>query len=133
MIYNYLFFHGYILASKSKSNKDMPIFIPILFVLSCLILNISALLIFISGLGLDIFLFKKEYRLLWAIFFMLIVFGYYLYKNKYRSILSHFRSRGKKPPTTWFSIFIVFSYYLISISLLFLASFYYNKSWIFAE
>jgi len=131
-MYNYLFYHGYSLALKSKSNRDTPLFLPVAMILVCLIFNLGALSLFFEGLGISSFQFKEEHKFIWVILFSILIFFYYLYGKRYKRILMDYQAQNQHSPTVGYSILIVFLYYVISFLLLLLAGLYRNKDWIFA-
>ena len=61
-IYNLLFIHVYELALRSKSNRDMPMFIVISVITLCFMFNIGSIVFLLQGLQLlpDTNLFPKS-------------------------------------------------------------------------
>lgn len=132
MLYNHLFLHCYFLALKSKSNKDMPFFIPFMFVLLCFIMHLFTITLFISGVTNTESFFKSEHRYYWVVIFMILITVSYLYKGRYKNILAKAKlNKAKK--SIWSSVFIVLLYYFGSAGMMLLAALYKNKDWIFAQ
>ncbi|SEL95081.1 hypothetical protein SAMN05421740_11510 [Parapedobacter koreensis] len=133
MIYNSLFIHSYILALRSKSNQDMPLFIPVMLIGLCLVLNLMSILFFIEGMTtqhLEIFTDKNEYVV--GVLIYCLVFSYYLHKKRYKRIFETYKAKHSEPPAIWWSILVVVLYYLISVFIVFLSAFYRNRDWIFS-
>lgn len=62
-IYDNLFYHIYELALKSKSNKDMLMFITITVISLCVMFNVFSIFFLLEGFGvLDEKYFRKEHR-----------------------------------------------------------------------
>jgi hypothetical protein len=129
-LYNYLFFHGYCLAMKSRSNRDMPFFIPLMLILMCFIMHLFTLSMLISGITQGDVIFKPEHRYYWVILFMVIIMLSYSYNVRYKFMLDKYKTSTK--PKTWVSIMVVLIYYAGSSFLMFLSALYKNKDWFFA-
>src|SRR5690606_35407532 len=131
MIYNLLFIHSYILALRSKSNQDMPLFVPVMFVTACFIINMFSMVFLLEGAGIsspaiyDLNKYVIDPLLLGAVFF------YYLHDKRYKTIYESYKERPDVP-SLWRSIFIVALYYIVSALIIFLCAFYRNKDWIFS-
>lgn len=132
MIYNYLFVHSYILALRSKSNQDMPLFIPAMLVTMCFILNIFSITFFLEGLGILGPELYKVSKYIAGPLILGLIFFYYLYKKRYKRIFESYKARHDDPPPIWHSIMVVVLYYLVSVFIVFIAAFYRNKDWIFS-
>lgn len=132
MLYNHLFLHGYFLALRSKSNKDMPFFIPFMLVLLCFIMHLFTITLFVNGATNSESFFKPEHRYYWVVTFMIIITVSYLYKGRYKSILAKAKS-NKAKKSIWSSVLIVLLYYFGSAGMMLLAALYKNKDWIFAQ
>ncbi len=132
IFYNYLFLHGYILALRSKSNKDMPFFFPFMLVVLCFIMHIFTITLIISGATSQASFLKSEHRYYWVITFMVVVSASYLYKGRYKKILDKAKL-NKAQKSIWSSVFIVFIYYFGSAGMMLLAALYKNKDWVFAQ
>ncbi|SEL98239.1 hypothetical protein SAMN05421740_1193 [Parapedobacter koreensis] len=133
MLYNSLFIHSYILALRSKSNQDMPLFIPVMLIGLCLALNLMSILFFVEGVTtqrLEIFNNKNEYVV--GVLIYCSVFLYYLHKKRYKRIFETYKAKHSEPPAIWWSIMVVALYYLVSVFIVFLSGFYRNKDWIFS-
>ena len=132
IIYNYLFLHIYELALRSKSNKDMPVFITVTVITMCFMFNIFTIFLCLEGAGIikGIELFPKEFKVVGAITFLLLVAGYYMYKGRYKRIHEKCISKYGSPKT-FKAIVVVVSYYVVSFFLMLLAGLYKNGDWIF--
>jgi hypothetical protein len=130
MIYNHLFLHGYLLALSSKSNKDMPFFVPFMLVLLCFIMHLFTIILFINGATNSESFFKQEHRYYWVVTFMIVISLSYLYKGRYKSILAKAKS-NKAKKSILNSVFIILLYYFGSAGMMLLAALYKNKDWIF--
>ena len=131
-MYNYLFYHGYSLAIKSNSNRDTPLLVPVMLILMWLILNLFTLSLFLEGLDISYFQFRREDKFIWVIMFTSLIFFYYLYGKRYRRILKYYQAKNQHSPKIWYSILIVSLYYIISFLLCLLAGLYKNEDLIFA-
>ena len=132
-IYNPLFFHIYELALHSKSNRDMPLFITVSVISSCFMFNVGSIVFLLQGAELIASenLFPKSGKIVGALLFLGWVTGYYLYKNRYKSIYGMYKSRYLKPFNVWKSVLVVVVYYLASFAILLLSALYKNGDWIF--
>jgi len=127
-IYDYLFLHGYLLALRSRSNRDTPFFIPLMLVMLCAIMHLFTISMLFNGMKINAVVFKSEARLYWVIFLMLTIAIIYLYKDRYKKIVINER----RHPPIWLSIIIVMVYYLVSAGLMLLSALFKNKDWIFS-
>ena len=130
-IYNPLFYHIYELALRSKSNRDMPMFITVTVINLCFMFNVFSVFLILEGFGLIGNYFPKETRFIGAIMFLGVVSAYYLLGKRYKKIYEDYRSRPKNPPSTFKAIVIVISYYLVSGMILFVSALFKNKDWVF--
>jgi hypothetical protein len=130
-MYNYLFYHTYYLALKSKSNKSDPYHISIMVVGLTLVLNLGTVSILLESIEILPFLFTDELMFVWLIFIIGGSYWYYLINKRHKKIYSKF---VKKYPTTILkSIFILLLLYLFNIGLLILTSSYLNKTGVFSN
>lgn len=133
MLYNSLFIQSYILALRSKSNQDMPLFIPIMLIGVCVGLNLMSIFFLFEGATaqrLEIFNNRNEYVV--GIIVYCSVFFYYLHKKRYKRIFETYSAKRSKPSAVLWSLLVIVLYYLVSIFILFLSGFYRNKEWIFS-
>jgi hypothetical protein len=77
-MYNYLFYHTYYLALKSKSNKSDPYNISIMVVGLTLVLNLGTVSILLESIEILPFLFTDELMFVWLIFIIGGSYWYYL-------------------------------------------------------
>lgn len=131
ILYNLLFYHIYELALRSKSNRDMPMFITITVINLCFMFNIFSVFLVLEGFGLIGNLFPDETKLVGAIVFIGIVSMYYLFGKRYKRIYEHYKSKRKNSPSTFKAIGIVVMYYLVSGIVLFITALFKNKDWLF--
>jgi hypothetical protein len=132
-IYNLLFYYVYELALRSKSNRDMPLFITITIITLCFMFNVFSISLILEGLGVIENVFPKESKFIGSLGFLGFVSVYYLYKKRYKTIYERFKAERKTPPSNLMAICVVCLYYLVSVVLLFLAGFFKNKDWIFSS
>lgn len=132
MIYNLLFIHSYKLALHSKSNQDMPLFIPVMFVTACFILNMFSVVFFMEGAGISSPAIYNLNKYVIALLLLGAVLFYYLHNRRYKRIYELYEVKHDAPPFLWRSILIVSLYYIISVFIIFLSAFYRNKDWIFS-
>lgn len=125
-MYNYLFYHTYYLALKSKSNKNDPYHISIMVVVIILVLNLGTLSILLESIEILPFLFTDDLMFAWLIFIIGGSYWYYLMNKRHKNIYSKFVKNH--PTTTLKSIFILVLFYLFNIGLLILTSSYLNKT-----
>ena len=134
MIYNPLFYHIYELALRSKSNRDMPMFVTILVISICFMFNVFAVFLLLDGLGIvnGVF-FPKEYRIIGTVVFMGLVSFYYLYGGRYKKLYDEYSKRYDNRPSTFKAILVVVAYYLMSFLLMLLSGMFRNGDWIFSS
>lgn len=133
IIYNLLFVHSYLLALKSKSNREMPLFIPFMIIGICLTFNVESILLIIEG-GLNVRLeaFTENDKYILCLLIVGAVFFYYLYKKKYKKILDEYKLRNANMPSIFYSIFIITLYFVTSVVILFISGLFRNGHWIFS-
>jgi uncharacterized membrane protein YfcA len=126
MIYDRLFFHAYNISSKSKSNKDMPIFWPLMVVMACFIFNIYTLFFLLDGL--QVMTTPDTEGLEW--FLVLLILGllalYFLWNKKYKKIAT-----SRPFPKRWQSALFIAAFFIISFLLALLAGMYKNHDGVF--
>lgn len=131
MIYNLLFIHSYILALRSKSNQDMPLFVPVMFVTACFIINMFSIVFFLEGTGISSPAIYDLNKYVIAPLLLGAVFFYYFHNKRYKRMYESYKAKHNVP-SLWHSIFIVVLYYIVSALIIFLCAFYRNKDWIFS-
>lgn len=129
-IYNHLFFHAHSLGLKSREISDMPYFLSLGMVSLCFMFNIFAISFILEAFNIFPFIFKKEYKWFFPILFLGIIFGYYLYNNRYKFVYEKWRNREGEP-TIWKSRIIVGLYIVFSLLMAMLAAMYKNGDGIF--
>lgn len=134
-LYNILFYYSYVLALRSKSNRDSPLFFAIPIVTVCFMFHIFSIFLFLEGMGIigRSIIFSKENKLIGALFFVSVVAIYYLLNKRYKKIYSLYNNRKNQPPKTSMAILIVVFYYLISFGILLVSALYKNRDWIFRD
>ena len=131
IIYNPLFYYMYELALRSKSNREMPMFITIGVINLCFMFNVFSVVLILEGFGLTTDFFQKETRFFGVLIFLSFISLYYLIGKRYKRIYNNYKSRRISPPTTLKAILIVVAYYVISGALLFISALFKNKDWLF--
>lgn len=132
VVYNYLFYHVYELALRSRSNRDMPMFATIGIISLVFMFNVFAISFLIEGMsGNKLVNFSKESRYIGSIAFLLLVSFYYLYKNRYKNIYSNYVRKRSKKPSISYCLMIVFVYYAISFGILLISAMFKNQDGIF--
>lgn len=132
-VYNILFYYIYELALRSKSNRDMPMFITVTVITLCVMFNVFSFFFLLEGMGiLEVEYFKKEYRFIGASVFLVLVASYYLYNGRYKKIYGNFVKQRSKKPSTFKAIAIVILFYILSFVGLVIAGMFRNQTWIFA-
>jgi len=132
-IYNYLFYKTYVLALRSKNFDDIPALGGLIFVVLCVIFNIFTLAFLFEGLGIiDDVSFKKEYKYVFSLALVLLLLWYYMYKGRYKKIVSYYEQKNKGE-SQLHPIIVIIIYYGISFGLGMLAAMYKNHDWIFAQ
>lgn len=121
----------YELALRSKSNREMPMFITISVINLCFMFNVFSVALILEGLGLATDLFPKETRFIGVLVFLGIVSLYYLIGNRYKKIYENYLVKRKRSPSTLKATLIVIVYYTVSGAILFVSALYKNKDWIF--
>jgi MFS superfamily sulfate permease-like transporter len=131
-IYNLLFYKSYQLAIRSKNFDDLPVLGGLIFVAACVMFNIFTVFGVLQGIGIiDSNLFDKKYKYIFSLLLILVLLGYYLYKNRYIRILDRFESNGSNFIKRIHPVIVIIVYYVLSFALLLLAAFYKNRDWIF--
>ena len=130
MIYEYLFYHSYLLALKSRDFGNAPAARASGFVAICLLFNLFAMSFLLEGFGVRHVNFSKgnEYKLLIPFALVLANWGYY--QVHYRSIITR-HEHGNQ--SVIYSVLVVAIYYGVSFALLLLAGLFRNKGWVFAR
>lgn len=132
-IYNYLFYKTYVLALRSKNFDDIPALGGLIFVVLCVMFNIFTLAFLFEGLGIiDDISFKKEYKYVFSLALVLLLLCYYMYKGRYKKIVSYYEQKNKGE-SQLHPIIVIIIYYGISFCLGMLAAMYKNHDWIFAQ
>lgn len=132
-IYNYLFYKTYVLALRSKNFDDIPALGGLIFVVLCVMFNIFTLTFLFEGLGIiDDVSFKKEYKYVFSLTLVLLLLWYYMYKGRYKKIVSYYEQKNKGE-SQLYPIIVIIIYYGISFGLGMLAAMYKNHDWIFAQ
>jgi len=109
----------------------MPFFIPLMQVLWSFIMHVFAIKGVLDRL-LEVNLsFKREHSYFWAILFIFIVLGFFLYRNRHKHILEKAKQMSETP--TWVSIVILAIYFLGNFGIAVLAGLYKNQDWLFAS
>lgn len=134
-IYNHLFFHVYELAINSESNSDMPMLITIPIITLCFIFNVGAVIFILQGAQIIAAtnFFPNSGKIVGGLLFIGWIAGYYLYKNRYKTIYETYKMKYDRPFSAWRSALIVIAYYLVSFGIILLAAFYKNHDWIFKD
>ena len=133
VFYNPLFIAMYGLALKSKSNRDMPIFPPLIVVTLCLMFNVFAVMFLLEGFQIIAKnYFLKEWRLIGTSVFLGLTYLAYGYRGRGKRIFEKYKAKRTKEPKTANQIFISLIYFLLSGALLLLAALFKNKDWIFS-
>lgn len=133
IIYNSLFYHIYELALRSKSNRDMPMFITILVISLCFMFNVFAILFLAEGFGLSGNYFQRRFRAIGALVFLGLISFYYLHNHRYKRFYDECSKRYRNRPSTLKAILVVVGYYIVSITLMLVAGMFKNKDWIFSS
>ena len=135
-IYNYLFYKSYLVTKWSKNFEDTPVFGGIWFVIGCVMFNVFAVSLFLAGLGIDPgfeAIFSKEYKVLGSIAFVALVYFYYSYKGRWKRIIEYYEKKEEGRKFKLHPVIVIILYYGTSTFLIFLAGFFKNKDWIFAQ
>lgn len=135
MIYDHLFYKAYLVSKRSRNFNDSPLLPGIMWVSICLLLNLSAVIIYIEGLlnrgfqddNIDS-LIKYKYV---VVLIMLIVGVYYKYNNKWKRVIEKYTERDTINKPIVHPLIIVVCYYVVSGCLLLIAGMFKNKQWIF--
>ena len=130
-IYDLVFYASYRIMLKSKNFDDFPILGGVIFVSSCLVLNIGTILLLIERLlSVSIISFSQERysfgKILSASIIVILPMIYYSWKGRYKKIVKYYD--GKKMIPNWLIIII---YMTVSFLLLLLAGLFRNREWIF--
>jgi hypothetical protein len=134
-LYNFLFVHIYELALRSKSNRDMPMYVVIPVIALCFMFNVGSIVFVLQGLHAlpDTNFFPRSGSLFGALFFLGLICLYYLYGDRYKKIYNAYQERHKEPIKTWKAIAVVLSFYVASFLILLVTALFKNGDWIFAD
>jgi uncharacterized membrane protein YidH (DUF202 family) len=103
------------------------------FVSFRVMLNIFALSFLLDGLDLVYISFEKGYKFIFSIGLVLILLAYYLYKERYKTILRKYEQREQRQKRGLHPILVIILYYSVSFGLLLLAALFRNGDWIFSK
>ncbi len=133
-LYNFLFVHIYELALRSKSNRDMPMYVVIPVITMCFTFNIASIVFILQCLQIlpDINFFPRSGRVIGGLFFLGVICLYYLYGGRYKKIYNAYRETHEEPIKTAKAIIVVLSFYVLSFLILLVTALFKNKDWIFA-
>ena len=132
-MYNYLIFHAYNLALKSRENRDEPVYIVMMLLAVCVSLNTYSILFLLKGVGIinDLSFINKDNEAILGLLLTGLIAAYFLPKKRYKTIYEKMVSKHVKQPSTLLSILIVAFYYVGSSLMLLVTALYMNKDWIF--
>jgi uncharacterized membrane protein YphA (DoxX/SURF4 family) len=132
-IYNYLFFKGYQLAVRSGNYDGMLVEGAMSFVILCVMLNIFTLSFLLEGLDIVHISFEKKYKYVFSLGLALELLAYYLYRGRYKTIISKYEQREQTRKRCLHPITVLVLYYSVSFGLLLLAGLFRNGDWIFSK
>ncbi|PSK90600.1 hypothetical protein [Taibaiella chishuiensis] len=99
MIYDYLFYKSYQLATKSKNWKDTPVFFATIVMAWCLILNFASILFLIEALTKNKMAFgpyiskMNNIKYIFGIVLITAIWMYYSHKNRWKKIITRYQER----------------------------------------
>ncbi len=99
MIYDYLFYKSYQLATKSKNWKDTPVFFATMVMGWCLILNFASILFLIEALSKNKMAFGRYISKITGIKYIVgivilsVVWMYYSHKSRWEKIITRYQER----------------------------------------
>ena len=121
------------MAVRSGNFDDLPVLGAILFVGFGLMLNFFSIMFFLTGIDLLQVSFDTKYRFIFSLGLVLVLLAYYLYKDRYKAILSKYEKREQLQKKGIHPIIVFVLYYSISAGLLLLAGIFKNGDWIFSK
>jgi high-affinity Fe2+/Pb2+ permease len=131
-IYNYLFYKSYQIGQRSGNFEGMPVLAGVIWVSFCAMLNLFTLYFLLEGLlGVNQNLFKREYKYIFALIWVLLLIFYYSYKERYKRIIAHYQDKERSKGKSLHPIIVIFLYYGLSFVLGTLAAMYRNGDGIF--
>ncbi|CAL2108096.1 conserved membrane hypothetical protein [Tenacibaculum sp. 190524A02b] len=132
-MYNYLIFHAYNLALKSRENRDEPVYIVMMLLIMCIGFNIYSVFFLLKGVGIinDLSFINKDNEAILGLLLLGLIAAYFLPKKRYKTIYEKIASKHVKQPSTLLSILVVVLYYVGSFLILLVTGLYMNKDWIF--
>jgi hypothetical protein len=129
-IYNFLFYHGYKLSKNSENFNDIPQLGGILYVIPCLLFNLSTLSFILEGFGVLKFIFDPKYKYLFCFILIIILLFYFSYKKRYLKIIQKYENQNKNKKLSY-SIIVVIFYLVVNFGFLIISGLFKNKDWIF--
>jgi drug/metabolite transporter (DMT)-like permease len=126
ILYDQLFFHAYCLAKKSKANRDMPLFVPLMVVSVCFIFNLTAVFFLLDAFGVMESPNTEGIEWLFAFIVLGLFAFYFLWNKRYKKIVAR-----RAFPKRWHSVIIIVAFYVLSFVLALLAGMYMNQDGIF--
>jgi len=131
MLYKHLFFHAHSLSLNYGSSKDMPYFFSLTIVALCFMFNVQTMFFLLETFDIVPYIFKREYKWFFPFLFLAIIYGSYMYKERYKLVYQELLSIYGNP-NKWTSISIVILYYVLSFIILLITGMYKNGDWIFS-
>jgi len=132
-IYNYLFYKGHQLATRSGNFDDMPVLGAITFVVPCVILNIFTVALMLEGIQVMDFTFDKTYKYTFTLLVVLTVLFYYMQGNRHEKVIKKYEAYERKTQIGLHPLLVFLLYYSITFAILLLAGFFKNGDWIFSN
>jgi uncharacterized membrane protein YfcA len=130
LIYNFLFYNGYLLGKKSGNFKDIPVLAGVICVVPFFIYNFFSVLFVIAGLKIKVFEYDRSDSFYIAFLLLILFLLYYSLNKRYIKIVDSFDKKNI-PNSTKFQLLVFFSYHLIGFVILLISGLFKNKDWIF--
>lgn len=132
MVYDYLFYKSYQFARGNDSPGDSPVWSGILWLGAVVMFNMFALSFLLEAWGwLDAFPFKKQYKYIFSISIVVVLFAHYSYKSRYKKIIESYEAKERARGKGIHPLVIILLYTIGSFLLAMLAAMYKNGTGVF--